>query len=158
MTVAGSAPPAPEVSSSRRAWVYLTRSQTRTGQLLRFGAVGGSTNLVYLGLYLSLVGVGEQVANAVGVVVSTALTNELHRRLTFRASGRTSWWTAQWEGAGLAAVALVVSAGVLAAAEMALPGASPLVDGLLVVVASGLVGIGKFFVFRRVVFTRRAPG
>jgi hypothetical protein len=47
-------------------------------------------------------------------VLSSILANELHRRLTFHATGRVGWLTAQWEGGGLAATGLVASGVALA--------------------------------------------
>ena len=38
------------------------------------------------------------------------LANELHRRLTFRADGRVSWFAAQWEGGGIALVGILATA------------------------------------------------
>lgn len=91
-------------------------------QLVRFALVGGVSNIAYAALFLACGGFGALVANAIGSVVSTVLANELHRRLTFRAAGRVGWFTAQWEGGGLALIGLATSTAALAGLAAVAPG------------------------------------
>ncbi|MGW5436157.1 GtrA family protein [Nocardia asteroides] len=91
-------------------------------QLIRFALVGGVSNIAYAGLFLVCGGFGALVANAIGSIVSTVLANELHRRLTFRAAGRVGWFTAQWEGGGLALIGLATSTAALAGLAAVAPG------------------------------------
>ena len=91
-----------------RLGVYL-RGDRWFAQLIRFALVGGLSNIGYFLLFLACYGGGPQLANLTGSVVSTALANELHRRLTFHASDRVGWLTAQLEGGGLALVGLGIT-------------------------------------------------
>ncbi len=125
-------------------------------QFVRFVLVGGSANVVYAGLFLLLAGFGDQAANLVGVVASTALAIELHRRLTFRAGDRVGWATAQWAGGGLAAVGLVTSSLTLAALESWTTSSGPLASVLAVCAVSGAVGLVRFAGLRWVLTVRPA--
>ena len=123
-------------------------------QFVRFVLVGGSANVVYAAVFLVLGGLGPQAANLVAVVVSTALANELHRRLTFRAGHRTGWATAQWAGGGIAVAGLVVSSLTLAAVDVWTVSAGPLVSVAAVVAVSGMVGLVRFAGLRWVLVAR----
>jgi putative flippase GtrA len=125
-------------------------------QFVRFVLVGGSANLLYAACFLVLAGLGDQAANLVGVVASTALANELHRRLTFRAGDRVGWATAQWAGGGTAAAGLVASSVTLAALEAWTASSGPLASVLAVCAVSGAVGLVRFAVLRWVLAVR--PG
>ncbi len=117
-------------------------------QFARFVLVGGSASLVYAGLFLLLAGLGNQTANAAAVVASTALANELHRRLTFRAGDRVGWATAQWAGGGLAVAGLAASGLTLAALEVGTGPSDPLVSVIAVWAVHGAVGLARFAVLR----------
>jgi putative flippase GtrA len=147
---AGSLPPEP-------AAVGWLRQDRVVAQFARFVLVGGSANVVYVGLFLGLAGLGAQAANLVAVVASTALANELHRRLTFRAGDRTGWAAAQWAGGSLAAVGLAVSALTLAAVEVWTASASPVVSIAAVIAVNGLVGLARFVGLRWVLVVRPGP-
>ena len=101
-------------------------------------------------------GVGAQPANLVGAIASTLLANELHRRLTFHAGQQVSWFTAQWEGGGLAGVGLV-------ATSLALGGVHALIgDGgtgqlCLIAAVTGAIGLVRFVALRSWVFARAPP-
>lgn len=132
------------------------RSDHALAQLLRFASVGGLANLGYLLGFLALHGHGTQVANVAGSVLSTALANELHRRLTFR-SARVGWVSAQLKGGGTAVGALAASAGTLALLEVTAPGSSGPLEAAAVLAVSGLVGGLRFLSLRHWVF-RAAVG
>lgn len=127
-------------------------------QFVRFVVVGGSANLVYAGLFLLLAGAGDQVANLAGVLASTALANELHRRLTFRAGSRVGWATAQWTGGGLAVAGLAASSLTLAGLAAWTDSAGPLASVLAVCAVSGAVGLARFAGLRWVLVVRPAMG
>lgn len=78
---------------------WLRRGETALAQLIRFALVGGLSNVGYILLFLALYGGGPQIANLAGSIVSTAVANELHRRLTFQAADRVRWYTAQLRAA-----------------------------------------------------------
>ncbi|MGY1731839.1 GtrA family protein [Geodermatophilus sp. SYSU D01045] len=140
------APPPDRVAARAAAPTLLDRlrGDRVPAQFVRFVLVGGSANVVYAGLFLALAGLGDQAANVVAVVASTALANELHRRLTFRAGDRAGWATAQWAGGGIAVVGLVTSSLTLAAVDAWTVSAPALVSVLAVVAVSGAVGLARF--------------
>ncbi|MCF6745043.1 GtrA family protein [Blastococcus sp. KM273128] len=123
------------------AWL---RSDRTPAQFARFVVVGGSSNLVYLGLFLLLAGLGDQAANLGGVLVSTAVANELHRRLTFRATDRAGWATAQWAGGGLALAGLAATSLALAASDPWTASAGPLGAVAVVWTVTAAVGAARF--------------
>lgn len=130
------------------------RHDSVAAQFVRFVLVGGSANVVYVGLFLLLGDLGDQAANLAGVVASTALANELHRRLTFRAGDRSGWLAAQWAGGGLAATGLVVSSATLALLDGVTTSAGPLVSVAAVCAVNAAVGVARFAGLRWVLHTR----
>ena len=124
-------------------------------QLVRFVTVGVISSLVYFSVFLLLRPLGIQLANLTGAVVSSVLANELHRRLTFHAEGRIGWWTAQWEGGGLAAAGLVATATALALLEPVVSDAW-WAQVLLIGAVTGAVGSVRFVVLRLWVFSTHA--
>ncbi|SFP77458.1 Putative flippase GtrA (transmembrane translocase of bactoprenol-linked glucose) [Geodermatophilus dictyosporus] len=138
--------------------VHRFAGDSTPAQFARFVLVGGSANVVYAGLFLVLAPLGDQAANVAGVMASTALANELHRRLTFRAGDRAGWAAAQWAGGGLAVAGLVTSRLTLAALETWTGPAGPLVPVLAVWTVSGVVGLARFAGLRWVLVVRPGPG
>jgi len=139
-----------------RLGVYL-RGDRWFAQLIRFALVGGLSNIGYFLLFLACYGGGPQLANLTGSVVSTALANELHRRLTFHASDRVGWLTAQLEGGGLALVGLGITAGALAVLDSLAPGLSDISEGIAVIVVTAGVGTLRFLTLRLWVFPTGGP-
>ncbi|MFD9669813.1 GtrA family protein [Rhodococcus sp. NPDC059968] len=137
----------------RRAGSCVLRSDGVLAQFVRFVIVGGSSNALYALLFLILHSYGVFVANAAGVVVSTIVANELHRRLTFHASARVSWFVAQWEAGGLALVGVTLTSVALASFEFMAPTANPPVEASLVVAISAFVGVLRFLALRGWVFS-----
>src|SRR5437588_12675173 len=84
-------------------------------EFARFVTVGVSSSVVYFGLFLALRGLGPVPANVLAFLVSSVLANELHRRVTFHAGGRVGWFTAQWEGGGVALAGLLITSAALSA-------------------------------------------
>ena len=116
--------------------------------LVRFMAVGGASNVVYVVLFWLLTGAGTQLANAVGFLASTMLANELHRRLTFHARTAVRWYTAQWEGGGLAVIGLAVTSLTLAGLDQLADQPPTWVQSAVLVAATGLVGLVRFVALR----------
>jgi putative flippase GtrA len=132
------------------------RADDPAAQFGRFVLVGALSSLVYALLFLSLGAQGTQLANVVGAVASSVLANELHRRLTFHAEGQVDWFTAQWEGGGLALAGIVATTLALSALH-ALTGASGTTAQLLLVgVVTGAVGLVRFVALRWIFTPRRA--
>ncbi|WP_245650741.1 GtrA family protein [Nocardia harenae] len=128
------------------------RGDRAPAQLVRFAMVGGVSNVVYVALFLALLGSGSLPANMVGSVASTVVANELHRRLTFRAADRVGWFTAQWEGGGLAVAGLAVTTAGLAALEVASPGLGGAAQAAAVLAITAAVGTLRFLALRGWVF------
>lgn len=121
-------------------------------QLIRFALVGGTSNIAYVLLFLTMTAAGPLAANIVGSVISTVLANELHRRLTFHAAARIGWFTAQWEGGGLALVGLGISTAALAALEFWAPGLGELTQAAAILAITAAVGGLRFLALRGLVF------
>jgi putative flippase GtrA len=131
------------------------RRDDAIAQFGRFVLVGGVSSLLYALVFLCCRPLGDQAANVIGSVFSSMLANELHRRLTFRAEGRVSWFAAQWEGGTIALVGIVATALALGWFD-AVTGADDAWDRLLVVgVVTGAIGLMRFVALRWV-FAPRA--
>jgi hypothetical protein len=106
------------------------------------------SNAAYAALFVLLAGFGDQPANLVGAVASYALANELHRRITFRAGDRVTWWAAQWRGGGIAAAGLAASSLALGWWN-SVEDTAGTVDHLVVVgIVTGVVGLLRFALLR----------
>ncbi len=138
---------APEVSPTCRL-----RGDGWIAQLTRFALVGGSSNVLYALAFLLVDPYGSFAANIVGVLLSTMLANELHRRLTFHAAQRVGWFPAQWEGGSLAFLGLLLSTLVLALLHVLLPSAGAVTKVLLVIAVSAITGGLRFLFLRGWVF------
>ena len=125
-------------------------------QFIRFAAVGGVANVLYGVVFVLLAGSGSQPADLAGALASSALADELHRRRTFRASGRVTWLRAQWEGGGLAGAGMVATSTALALWDALAPGGGALAHLAVVAVVTGAVGLIRFAALRRVVRARAA--
>ncbi|MEV6058514.1 GtrA family protein [Nocardia asteroides] len=134
-----------------RALTYL-RGDRAFPQLIRFALVGGSSNIAYVLLFFAMHGVGPLIANVAGSVVSTVIANELHRQLTFHAADRVTWFTAQWEGGGLALLGLGITTAGLAALGVWAPGLGDSVQALAVLAITAAVGGMRFLALRGLVF------
>lgn len=128
------------------------RSDRWFAQLIRFALVGGLSNVGYFLLFMACYGGGPQVANLIGSVVSTAIANELHRRLTFHAADRVGWLTAQIEGGGLALAGLAITSAALALLDVVVPGMGDIAEAIAVIVITAAVGTLRFLSLRLWVF------
>ncbi|MEV6323544.1 GtrA family protein [Nocardia sp. NPDC051787] len=128
------------------------RSDRAFAQLIRFALAGGSSNVAYVLLFFAMHGVGPLIANVAGSVVSTMIANELHRQLTFHAAGRVGWFTAQWEGGGLALVGLGITTAALAALGVWAPGLGDTAQAAAILAITAAVGGLRFLALRGLVF------
>lgn len=128
------------------------RGDRAFAQLIRFALVGGTSNIAYVLLFMTMHGVGPLVANVAGSIVSTIIANELHRQLTFHAAGRVGWFTAQWEGGGLALLGLVISTAALAGLDFWAPGLSETAQAGAIIAIMAAVGGLRFMALRGLVF------
>jgi putative flippase GtrA len=132
------------------------RGDGARAQFARFVLVGGISSLLYALLYVLLDGFGDQPANVVGAIASSVLANELHRRLTFHAGARVSWFAAQWEGGGLALAGMVATALALGWFDSVAGDDGSLADLAVVAVVTGAIGLVRFAALRWV-FGARTP-
>lgn len=121
-------------------------------QLIRFAAVGGSSNIAYVLLFMAMSEFGSMAANIAGSILSTVIANELHRRLTFNAAGQVTWFTAQLEGGGLALIGMVISTAALAGLESWAPGLGEVAQAGALMALMAAVGGARFLVLRVFVF------
>jgi putative flippase GtrA len=127
------------------------RQDDGMAQFARFVFVGGVSSLLYALLFVlldDLAGLGDQPANITGAIASSVLANEMHRRLTFHAGARVTWFTAQWEGGGMALLGVVATSLALGWWD-----ATTDADGaegrmLVVGVVTGLIGLIRFAALR----------
>jgi putative flippase GtrA len=131
------------------------RRDDAAAQFARFVLVGGVSSALYAVLFVLLDGLGDQPANIAGAIASSMLANELHRRLTFHAGERVSWFAAQWEGGGLAVAGMIATAAALAWFDSA-AGDSSMADLGIVAVVTGAIGLIRFVALRWV-FGARTP-
>lgn len=117
-------------------------------QLLRFTVLGGSANLLYAVLFAALHRLGPQPANLMGAIASTVAANELHRRVTFRAGDRVRWFTAQWQGSGLAIAGMLAASLALAQLDADSQPDSWTREAALIGIVTGLVGLARFAALR----------
>src|SRR3954451_12346584 len=110
-------------------------------QFARFILVGGVSSALYALLFVALAGLGDQPANLVGAIGSSMLANEMHRRLTFHAGERVGWFTAQWEGGGLALVGLAATALALGALDAVSEDAGSVTRIAVVAAVTGAIGL-----------------
>jgi putative flippase GtrA len=122
-------------------------------QFTRYVVVGGVSSALYALAFIALDGFGDQPANLVGAIASTLLANEMHRRLTFHAGGKVSWFTAQWEGGGLAAVGLVATSLALAGVHTLIGDVGTALQLCLIAAVTGAIGLVRFVALRSWVFT-----
>ncbi|MBL1075363.1 GtrA family protein [Nocardia sp. 2] len=136
----------------RTRLMHYLRGDHILAQLIRFALVGGASNIAYLLLFLAIHGTGPLIANIAGSIVSTMIANELHRRLTFRATTRVTWFTAQWEGGGLAVLGLLATTAALAALDFCAPGLGELTQATAVLTLMAAIGGLRFLALRGFVF------
>ncbi|MEV6213704.1 GtrA family protein [Nocardia sp. NPDC058379] len=144
--------PAPALRPRFDKTLAYLRGDRALPQLIRFALVGGSSNIAYVLLFFAMHGVGPLIANVAGSVVSTIIANELHRQLTFHAADRVTWFTAQWEGGGLALLGLGITTAGLAALGVWAPGLGDSVQALAVLAITAAVGGMRFLALRGLVF------
>jgi putative flippase GtrA len=124
------------------------RGDDATAQFGRFVFVGGVSSLLYAVAFLVFRGLGDQLANVIGAVLSSMLANEMHRRLTFHADGRISWFTAQWEGGGLALVGILATGLALDWLDDTTGVTGSAARLVLVGVVTGAIGLVRFVALR----------
>lgn len=139
-----------DAGTSLRRW---STGEGTVAQLSRFAVVGLMSSALYAVAFLSFGSLGSLAANLIGMVASTLLANELHRRLTFHASAAVGWLRAQLQGGGLAVVGLVATSFALVGLEAAAPSASGFVQVAMIGAITGVIGLVRFAALRAWVFS-----
>jgi putative flippase GtrA len=153
---AAEAPASVQVRSAGSRPADRLRRDDAGAQFARFVLVGGISSLLYALLFVLLDGFGDQAANIAGAVASSVLANELHRRLTFHAGERVTWFAAQWEGGGLAVAGMVATALALGWFDSVAGSGGSIADLGVVAVVTGAIGLIRFAALRWV-FGARTP-
>jgi putative flippase GtrA len=137
-----------EVRSAAPRALDRLRRDDALAQFGRFVLVGGISSLLYAVVFVACRALGDQAANVIGSVLSSMLANELHRRLTFHAGTRVTWFTAQWEGGGIALVGILATGLALGWLDDATDVDGTVTRLLLVGVVTGAIGLGRFVALR----------
>ncbi len=141
------------------AWVRSRLTDESTfAQLSRFAVVGLLSSGLYAAVFVTFGSLGNLAANLIGMVASTLLANELHRRLTFHASAAVGWVRAQLKGGGLAVIGLAATSLALVLLQAVVPNSGWFLQVLLVAAVTGGIGLVRFVALRAWVFpvTRHA--
>jgi putative flippase GtrA len=123
--------------------------------------MGGAASVTYGLLFLvlgSVTPLPDVVVTMVATIASTVLSNELHRRVTFRADNAASVARGHSAGSGMAVVGLLVNSLAVAGWNALAPGAGAVATLAVVYCVNGLVGLANFVVLRRALTGRPAPG
>jgi putative flippase GtrA len=147
-TMRGAGETATTVRSTSGRVLERLRRDDAAAQFGRFVLVGGISSLLYAVAFLACRGLGDQAANVIGAVLSSMLANELHRRLTFHADGRVSWFTAQWEGGGLALIGILATGLALGWLDDTTGITGNWARLVLVGVVTGAIGLVRFVALR----------
>ena len=132
---------------------------TRPGlvtQLARFAVVGIASTLAYALLYLLLAGpFGGQVANVVALLLTAIANTAANRAYTFGVRGRARVVRHQGQGLAVFALAWALTSGSLAALHALAPGASRLVELVVLCAANLAATVLRFVLLRGWVFRER---
>jgi putative flippase GtrA len=122
-------------------------------QLARFVAIGVTSTLAYLVLYLALRGtVGAQAANLVALLLTAVANTAANRRLTFGVAGRRGAARHQLQGLVVFGLGLALTSGALALLSAASARPSRPVEAAVLVGANLAATVLRFLLFRAWVF------
>ena len=138
----------PAVGDAVDSVVARVRAEDTLGQFARFVLVGASTTLVYALLFATLERLGYLPAHVAATAVSTLLSNEMHRRLTFHAGERVHWFTAQWEAGGITVIGLFATSAALGVLDSTVGSVSIYLQVSCVVAVTALIGLMRFIALR----------
>jgi len=122
-------------------------------QFLSFGAIGVTSTLGYLLLFVALRhGISAQAANLVALLTTAVANTAANRRLTFGVTGRTGALRHHSQGLGVFAAALLVTSAALSALHLLAPGASRAAEVTVLVLANLAATVLRFLLLRGWVF------
>ena len=126
------------------------------GQVARFAVIGAGSTVLHLGLLALLTGgVGAQVANLVGLVVSTLVNTVANRAWTFQLRGTNQMARQHLQALVVFAITWVCSSAALELLAVAWPQASTLTTVAVVGVANAVSTVARFTAMRSWIFRTR---
>jgi putative flippase GtrA len=133
----------------------LTRHRLR-GQVARFAVIGVGSTVLHLGLLAALTGpLGAQVANLVGLVVSTVANTAANRTWTFQVRGTEQMARQHLQALVVFAITWVCSSLALELLAVAWPRASTLTTVVVVGAANAVSTVARFTAMRSWIFRIR---
>lgn len=132
--------------------------RTPLRQLGCFAAVGAASTAAQAVIYLlSRQALSLTAAGAVALVLTTALTTEAHRRLTFRGCRPAPTLRVHLQAGGTSAVAYALVLAVVLGVDALPPDAQPVIEVAVLTAAGAAVGLLRFAALRVWVFPARRP-
>jgi putative flippase GtrA len=127
------------------------------GQVARFAVIGAGSTALHLGLLAAFTTpLGAQVANLVGLVVSTVANTAANRAWTFQVRGTDRMARHHVQALVVFAITWVSSSAALELLDVAWPNASTLSTVAVVAVANAVSTVVRFLAMRSWIF--RSPG
>ena len=129
---------------------------TLARQAVRFAAVGVTSTLAYLVLFVVLRGpLGAQGANLIALLLTAVANTAANRRLTFGLRGSRHVTRNQFEGLVVFGLGLALTSGALAGLHAVVPQPHHLVEVGVLVLANLVATVVRFVLFRHWVFASR---
>jgi putative flippase GtrA len=133
----------------------LTRHGLR-GQVARFAVIGAGSTAIHLGVLAALTGpVGAQVANLIGLVVSTVANTAANRAWTFQVRGREQMARQHLQALVVFAITWACSSAALELLAVGWPHASTATTVAVVGVANAVSTVARFTAMRSWIFRAR---
>jgi putative flippase GtrA len=124
-----------------------------TSQLARFAVIGFVSTVAYLVLYLALRGsMAAPWANLLALLICGVVNTTANRRITFGVRGRDRAARHQSQGLVVFALGLGLTSGALGLLDMVAPGAGPMVEVTVLILANAVATGLRFVLFRYWVF------
>ncbi len=127
------------------------------GQVARFAVIGAGSTVLHLSLLAVLTGpLGVQVANLVGLVISTVANTAANRAWTFQLRGREQMGRQHLQALVVFAITWACSSAALELLAVAWPHASTLTTVAVVGLANAVSTVARFTAMRGWIFRARA--
>jgi putative flippase GtrA len=124
-----------------------------TSQLARFAVIGFVSTVAYLVLYLALRGsMAAPWANLLALLICGVVNTTANRWITFGVRGRDRAARHQSQGLVVFALGLGLTSGALGLLDMVAPGAGPMVEVTVLILANAVATGLRFLLFRYWVF------
>jgi len=127
------------------------------GQVARFAVIGAGSTVLHLSLLAVLTGpLGVQVANLVGLVISTVANTAANRAWTFQLRGREQMGRQHLQALVVFAITWACSSAALELLAVSWPHASTLTTVAAVGLANAVSTVARFTAMRGWIFRSRA--